>query len=707
MLRYFTIAILSLFTSCLVKANSVSQMTLVIDDEFEEKIIGEYFEIYQDDKGLDFEDVLQQNKFVPNQIFIPNLGLTSSYIWLKVNIENKSSRSDFLLDVEYPILDEVEFFYPRENNVYESIYLTERYDKAREYKSPNYVFDLFLNNGEKKTYYIKLKNTEQVILPISIKTVKSFWEVVTIKNIINGIYIGIILIMFFYNIFIFFSTRSKSYLFYIIYVLATGLTHMGIQGYSLNYFFSNLHFDGSMLTIYASIAGISVIMFTKTFLRTRKNLKKGDYGLTALLVLLSISLVLTTLGLNDIGFNLMQISTTLFSLYILIISHYLLYKGFQPAKFFALAWSIVLVGAIIFLLKDFGILPYNDFTNHSMQAATALEMILLSFALANRINIMREEKETAQKEALQVLEENERIIQEQNTMLEQQVAERTVELNDTLTNLKETQSQLVDAEKMSSLGQLTAGIAHEINNPINYVSSNISPLRQDLEDMNAILNKYDEIDEQSNIADKLKEVEQLKKELDYDYLKTEIYSIMNGIEDGANRTTEIVKGLRNFSRLDESELKIVNINEGVESTLVLIKNKLNGIQIKKNLGPIPDCECNAGKINQLIMNLLDNSIYAIEKKEIRNQDGEINVLTTSDDTYVILHIKDNGIGIKDEIKEKLFEPFFTTKDVGEGTGLGLSIVHSIVDSHNGKIAVNSEVNVGTEIVVKIPIKSIS
>ena len=175
-----------------------------------------------------------------------------------------------------------------------------------------------------------------------------------------------------------------------------------------------------------------------------------------------------------------------------------------------------------------------------------------------------------------------------------------------------------------------------------------------------------------------------KREIDYDYLKTELYSIIDGIEDGARRTTEIVSGLRNFSRLDESELKSVDINEGVESTLILVKSKLNGIQINKSLDTIPECECNAGKINQLIMNLIDNAIYAIEKKEISNQDGCIHVSTKSNDEFIILSIKDSGTGMPEEVKEKLFEPFFTTKDVGEGTGLGLSIVRSIVESHNGQ-----------------------
>ncbi|NQX99326.1 MAG: HAMP domain-containing histidine kinase [Flavobacteriales bacterium] len=264
--------------------------------------------------------------------------------------------------------------------------------------------------------------------------------------------------------------------------------------------------------------------------------------------------------------------------------------------------------------------------------------------------------------------------------------------------------KLVDAEKMSSLGQLTAGIAHEINNPINFVSSNIAPLRQDIEDVNTIIKKYEELETADNIPEKLKEIETLKKELDFEYLKTELSIIIDGIEDGAKRTTEIVSGLRNFARLDEGELKNANINEGIESTLILIKNKLKEIKIKKSLNKIPNIDCNPGKINQMVMNLIDNAIYAIDKSENENKDGLIIVTTESNKGLIKLTIKDNGVGIADKIKDKLFDPFFTTKDVGEGTGLGLSIVRSIVDNHGGKIIVNSEINKGTEIIVEIPIK---
>ncbi|MCO6500593.1 MAG: hypothetical protein J5I47_09480, partial [Vicingus serpentipes] len=561
-MKYFIIFILNFTLISFSVANPPSSRPVIIDDSYHEEKIGQYIEIYRDDNNFSFKEVIEKNEFVLNQTLIPNIGLTPSNIWIRVTVKNKTNTPSLLLDLEYPMLDEVEFFYPDSNGNYSSILLNENYSKERKYKNPDYTFDLNIPKNELKTYYLRVNNIEQIILPLSIRQSRTLWEKTTTKSIINGVYAGIILIMFLYNVFLFLSTQEKSYLFYVIYVLSTGMTHMGIQGYSINYFFSNIKIDGSILTIYASIAGISVIMFTKSFLQTKINAKKLNYGLTALIILFSISLLLSLLGKVHLGFNLMQMSTTVFSIYILIVSYYLLIKGYKPAKFFALSMSILLIGAIIFLLKDFGILPYNNITNYTMQSASAIEMALLSFALADRLNIMRSEKEASQKKTLEVLQENEKIIREQNIVLEQKVEERTTELNRTLRDLKETQAQLVDAEKMSSLGQLTAGIAHEINNPINFVSSNIPPLRQDIEDLNTILSKYEEIETSSSINEKLQEINLLKKELDYDYLKTELKTIINGIEDGAKRTAEIVSGLKNFSRLDEVDLQKTDINEG-------------------------------------------------------------------------------------------------------------------------------------------------
>ena len=212
-------------------------------------------------------------------------------------------------------------------------------------------------------------------------------------------------------------------------------------------------------------------------------------------------------GFNNISWNVLSANAGLVSFYMLFVSIMVVRKGYSPAKYFLVAWSIFLLGVIGFVLKNVGVLPFNNFTRYTMQIGSAVETVLLSFALAARINIYK-------KERLEALQEKETLVREQNIILEKQVKKRTQELELALKNLKEAQSQLVDAEKMSSLGQLTAGIAHEINNPINFVSSNISPLRQDIEDLEQIINKYEELKNADNVEEKFKEIEQLKAKCD-------------------------------------------------------------------------------------------------------------------------------------------------------------------------------------------------
>jgi len=285
-------------------------------------------------------------------------------------------------------------------------------------------------------------------------------------------------------------------------------------------------------------------------------------------------------------------------------------------------------------------------------------------------------------------------LEEQKTEIEKKNSELTEALN----NLKITQNQLIQSEKLASLGQLTAGIAHEINNPINFVLSNVSPLRRDIYDLLELLKKYEDVirlNEYNNYNDV---IYSFKKEIDYDYLINEIENLLDGMDEGAKRTADIVKGLRNFSRMDEGVKKLSDINAGIQSTLVMLKNEIkNRIEVELVLGDIPKLLCYSGKINQALLNLLSNAKDAISGK------GKIRVETKCDSDNVYISIKDNGVGMSEEVKNKIFEPFFTTKDVGKGTGLGLSITYGIIEDHKGKIEVKSEEGEGTEFFITLPI----
>jgi signal transduction histidine kinase len=278
------------------------------------------------------------------------------------------------------------------------------------------------------------------------------------------------------------------------------------------------------------------------------------------------------------------------------------------------------------------------------------------------------------------------------------------ELNKTLHELKEAETQLVESEKMASLGQLTAGIAHEINNPINFVTSNVKPLKRDVEMMITMIEEFESISlSEGSVDEKKDKVNALKEEYDFDYLKTEIDYLLKGINEGSSRTAEIVKGLRIFSRLDEDDLKKASINEGIDSTLIIANNLLeNRVEIIKDYGNLPMVECYAGKLNQVFLNIITNGIHAVKARHKEGK-GQVMIKTYASEESVFISIKDNGTGMDENTKKKLFEPFFTTKEVGEGTGLGLSIAWNTIKKHNGNVTVNSEQGVGTEFLLEIPI----
>ncbi len=284
--------------------------------------------------------------------------------------------------------------------------------------------------------------------------------------------------------------------------------------------------------------------------------------------------------------------------------------------------------------------------------------------------------------------------------LERRLVQKNLYLNDLIERMKTMQEQMINSEKMASLGQLTAGIAHEINNPINFVSSNINPLKTDLVELKELCKKYKNLHTAGNPAEELKKIESYAVEIDPDFLYQEIETLISGIEEGALRTKQIVLGLRNFSRVDEDEFKRADIHEGLESTLMLLKNKLkNRIEIEKDYGRLPQVECIPGKVNQVFMNILNNAAEAIPDK------GKIWIKThhQTQTGQVTISITDNGPGMSESVRRRIFEPFYTTKDIGKGTGLGLSISYGIIEKHQGSIKVKSQPGKGAEFIITLPV----
>lgn len=657
-------------------------------------------------KGLSFADIAGHSI---------NLGLTSSTYWFKIQVKNTGSDSIYLLQILNPNINDLTFY-----NATPQGYVVEKMPSSfqvyeREFKTQYPIFRIKVPPDSVEDYFIRASGRGVMEVPVIIGQNEVILERIADDQLYIGIYGGIIIVMSLYNFFLYLSIKDSQYLYYVLYILVVGLTQLCLKGYAAKFLWP----DSGWLIANANhlvtvMSGIFAILFTLNFLRV-KHFSKAVYNILCVAIGVHFfAAVVYVAGNYIVGQHLLQINTGFTSMVVLFAGFYIYNrKGYRPALFFCVAWSFFLTGVVIFILKDVGLLPYNTFTSNAILVGSGLEAALLSFALADKINIYKKEKEESQAKALRVSKENEKLIREQNIVLERKVAERTHALEETnhslqeaLTNLQETQAQLVEAEKMASLGQLTAGVAHEINNPINFVTSNVAPLKRDIGMLWDTIKKVEELAFAPDLTteEKVRRIEAYKEEIDFDYLKTEIDFLLKGMREGAHRTAEIVKSLRIFSRSDGDSLKYANINEGLESTLVILNSVIReGTQVIREYGELPQVECYPGKLNQVFLNIITNGLYAINKKFAGQPGGTLSIRTVAELHHVLITIEDNGTGMPPEVKERIFDPFFTTKEVGEGTGLGMSIVYNTIKKHHGEIKVESEVGEGTVFTLSIPL----
>ncbi|MDZ8087195.1 MAG: ATP-binding protein [Nostoc sp. DedQUE12b] len=294
----------------------------------------------------------------------------------------------------------------------------------------------------------------------------------------------------------------------------------------------------------------------------------------------------------------------------------------------------------------------------------------------------------------------------------------------TLKELADTQTQLIQTEKMSSLGKLVAGIAHEINNPVSFIYGNIGIANEYTENLLKLISVYQQCYPQA-----LSKIQILAETIELDFIKEDLPKMLSSIKIGAERICAIVLSLRSFSRLDEAEIKRVDVHEGINSTLLILGNQLKGqgkypnIEVIKEYGNLPQVDCYPGQLNQVFLNLLTNAIDTLresivgcsmpesniisaENEQPTNNNPQIRIVTEVLDSHqVMIRVIDNGCGMTEEVRQKIFDPFFTTKPVGSGTGLGMSISYQIVDKHGGQLKCITQPFQGTEFQIQIPIRS--
>ena len=652
---------------------------------------------------------------------VPTLSNTAAWTWVEVDLTHLDMPGAWL-EVSSAMVDSLVVFASCQG---QALYRMEAHGSGRRWsraegalQGSNYPkFPLPSESCDDLKMYVGVQAGKQLLLPVRVASSSELRAFSLARDLFYAFYVGIMAVMLLYNLVLYFTVRDRSYLLYTLFLIGVAFSQLFLEGYQgiLLGLDSTTWLGMRLVHLIGIFSGVTTILFVQRFLHLKRNAPRYHKLFRAFVVAYGGVLAVLLLGFLNLSFSLIN---AVASVAVLVIPASLEARkqGQKSATFLLIAFTAFLLSVTVFALKEFGVLPHTLWTRFAMPVGSIVQLVLLSIALADRINQLKKESSKAREEQLRVSQLNERMVKEQNQVLESKVKERTEalesqneSLESALQELKVAQDQLVQNEKLASIGQLTAGIAHELNNPINFVSSSAQSLRRDFEDVSEVMERVlalgpDDPELQSAIT----ALQEKIAALDLGFTMKEIEELLTGIEDGAQRTTAIVKGLRIFSRMDGDEASKANINELLESTSVILRSSFREeASVVLELSPDDTVVmCQPGKLNQVFMNLISNAVQATVMSGKPFAEREVRVRTRrvlqGEEASVQVAIADNGVGMDEDTQAQIFDPFFTTKEVGEGTGLGLSIVKGILDDHRATLELESKPGEGTTFLITFP-----
>lgn len=669
--------------------------------------LGRHLEYYFDASGaMTLEDIrhLPDKAFRPSRYDIPNFSFTSAHVWLrfKVQWQRPDSRA-YIAWQQYPLTDHFTFYRPDGRGGYESSQTGDQYPFAqRELPTRAFGFFLLARPGETDTYYMELHGAGTINVDLQLTSLKQGMADTETRHLVMGLYYGGLVALLLFNLILFFTLRESIYFYYTLYGAGLGLAFFDVNGLAFRYFWPETVWMNTSFLVFVFVSMHAQAQFTRKFLNLKLEWKLLDRLFLVFIMLNAIALSSVFFAPDHFLYPTSQRLAATIAVLCMIAGAGLWWRGYKPARYFTVASGFYVTGMLVYVLQNFGVLPTSILSNYSVQIGSSFELVLFSFALADRINHMKDEKAALEAAARRQLLEH-------NITLESKVHERTQDLLKSLRAVNEkhealmaAQQQLVQSEKMSSLGGLVAGVAHEINNPANFTRLAAENLERDILRLQDFLQGL--TDENSD-PELLAVLEQRFSRLDQQ---------LSLIHDGTRRLSIIVGDLRSFSRLDESEAQIACPDDGLAATLNLVRAQYSdsiSISLQQD-SPRASGFCYPAALNQVFMNLAVNACQAITERARQEGRtvaplGTLHVQTRLDGSaqdYWLAEFHDDGNGMDEQTKQRIFEPFFTTKDVGSGTGLGLSVSYGIVRKHQGEISVHSTPGRGSCFSIRLPLR---
>jgi len=599
--------------------------------------VGEYLEVYEDkNNNLTIDQVSKLNTFKNHRKTIPSFGLSESTFWARFNFKNNSDYQDFILEFNKVAIQEFKLFYKESDT---SIKFTKQVLllNKKKYSGRMFLLNLNIPKNTSRTIYIKFRSRWSVTFPVKISSKEQMFHKLFDEELFNGLYIGVFLIMVFYNLFIYFSIKDRSYILYVIYIFFFLIFQLNENGFFFKYFlYKTPNIYSITIKTLPIITSVAAIYFIREFVKAKKYVPKIDrFHIVIVILLLANVFFAFDEKYNHLAFLSLNILTLTAALYVLFVGICVIYKGFKPAWFFIIAWSILIFSIVQFNLSSLGVLPYFPITDHILKIGSVFEIVLLSLGLANRINVLKTEKETSQAQALQLISEKKSIVENQNIQLESMVAERTQKL--------EIRNEMI-SKKNEEKSIMMREIHHRVKNNLQMINS-----------MVRIQSRYTD---KENTENSLKEVERRIQTMAL--LHEKMYQSDNLVEINIKEYIQSILidllSIYNIDKKTTYKIKIIEFQYNTETILFLgllinelltnalkhsLKDKENG-HITINLKPY-----NKG-IHQLIITNSGRKIdiekfnnskslgQRLIKNFVKQLDGTLTIDNTTNTSFTIL-----------------------------------------------------------------------